>query len=665
MALLLGANMATPGEAYAQSALSIERVSIGDSGQQVSPDDPTVARVRVSFDGDRVLFGTFERLVADDRNGTGDGYVRIRSSQTTERVTLQADGSELVVQPFGLRVWDMSSNGQFVAFTVTEARPSGTFRELFVRDVVTGETGLIAASNTFGLSDAVVSDDGNIVAFVSKPDLLPGGRGGNGDDVYVHDRSTGETIRLRVPGVPRWWGGSEPDITPDGRYVVYRAWRSIYRADLRTGEYELVSVNLDPRSSVPDEADDPMISADGRFVVYLRSDFILQILLRDMNRERPVLVSAGPGGGVANANSSNPSISADGRLVLFASRATDLGPDVGDGDSTVYLYLFDRADGSISLVSRDEQGKPIAAVSGVGGFAEAQISGDGSTVVFASSLPDLVAGDTNDARDVFAISLEVERCAGEIVTIAGSGQIFGTDGADVILASAGPDTIRAGAGDDIICALGGDDLVYAGRGNDRVEGGPGDDIIRGGGGDDELRGQAGDDWIMGNPGADRILGGAGVDEIDGGAGADILFPGPGGTVGSGVAVKGGSGDDIVYGGPNADDIRGNDGDDRLFGREGGDRINGGPGDDWIRGGAGADVLNGGSGADVVGGGGGDDVVRGDLGDDAVLGGEGRDSVEGGGGADVLVGGGSSGDVCRGQGGVDVATSSCERTFGVP
>lgn len=292
----------------------------------------------MSFDGDRVLFGSSESLVSDDMNGTGDGFVRIRSSQITERVTFRADGSELMAPLFGLEVVDMSSNGRFIVFTTTDDDVAeGDTRnswELYARDVVTGEAELVSLpteglppTNAGTFRVATVSDDGNIVAFVSSvADLVPGDTNRR-KDVFVRDRSKGETTLLRAPGTPRWWGGGgdQLDITPDGRYVAFRAYETVYRADLWTGEYELVSVDPDPSPFVRGEAGNPSISADGRFVAYTWSKE--GVVLRDMTQERFVIVGRG----------GSPSISADGRFIVFTSGATDLGPDVSGGVGP-YVY---------------------------------------------------------------------------------------------------------------------------------------------------------------------------------------------------------------------------------------------------------------------------------------------------------------------------------------
>ena len=101
---------------------------------------------------------------------------------------------------------------------------------------------------------------------------------------------------------------------------------------------------------------------------------------------------------------------------------------------------------------------------------------------------------------------------------------------------------------------------------------------------------------------------------------------------------GGSLDDRFNGGDNADRLVGNDGNDNLLGGGSGDVIRGGDGNDFIDGEGGVDDVRGGNGADEVLGGIGDDTVRGGAGDDIVDGGKGNDDVRGGSGDDDVIGG---------------------------
>ena len=110
----------------------------------------------------------------------------------------------------------------------------------------------------------------------------------------------------------------------------------------------------------------------------------------EASAEEPILVSraSGEDGPKANAASTDPTISADGRHVAFSSRATNLSPE--DPDSTQDVYVRDLAAHTTSLVSRATgfDGRKGNLVSG-----EPSISADGQFVAFSSSSTNLeVAG---------------------------------------------------------------------------------------------------------------------------------------------------------------------------------------------------------------------------------------------------------------------------------
>ena len=91
-----------------------------------------------------------------------------------------------------------------------------------------------------------------------------------------------------------------------------------------------------------------------------------------------------------------PALSADGRFVAFASRSDALVP--GDTNGAVDVFLYDRRTGVTTRVSVGPSG---AEATGLRGSADPAISADGRFVAFSSGAPDLVAGDTNGADDVF------------------------------------------------------------------------------------------------------------------------------------------------------------------------------------------------------------------------------------------------------------------------
>jgi Tol biopolymer transport system component len=95
-----------------------------------------------------------------------------------------------------------------------------------------------------------------------------------------------------------------------------------------------------------------------------------------------VLVSHGDGPRPADGWSGNPDLSADGRYVVFDSRATNLaGSDPNGPGSDV--YLFDAVDGSIRRISSGGQGARTV----IGDSTTPAISGDGRRIVFTSTAP--------------------------------------------------------------------------------------------------------------------------------------------------------------------------------------------------------------------------------------------------------------------------------------
>ncbi len=114
---------------------------------------------------------------------------------------------------------------------------------------------------------------------------------------------------------------------------------------------------------------------------------------------RTVAVSVDPHGKLSNLGADEPSISADGRYVAFSSRSTNLARD--PNGATRDVFVRDMASGVTRLVSFRRLG-----VAADGGSSEPAISADGSAVVFSSLATNLVHHDTNNAQDVFERDLD-------------------------------------------------------------------------------------------------------------------------------------------------------------------------------------------------------------------------------------------------------------------
>ena len=105
-------------------------------------------------------------------------------------------------------------------------------------------------------------------------------------------------------------------------------------------------------------------------------------------------VSVSSEGVEANAISTRPAISADGRFVAFESLADNLV--YGDTNFLSDIFVHDRLTGITERVSVDANG-----FEGNGWSEQASISADGHYVAFISAADNLLPNDTNGVRDAF------------------------------------------------------------------------------------------------------------------------------------------------------------------------------------------------------------------------------------------------------------------------
>jgi Tol biopolymer transport system component len=172
---------------------------------------------------------------------------------------------------------------------------------------------------------------------------------------------------------------------------------------------------------VDGDSDSPAISADGRFVAFasratnpLLNDLngVRDVFLWDRNTGAISLVSFTSSGGQSDGDSDAPTISADGRFVAFTSDADNLVP--GDTNLMTDVFLTDTRTGGVSRVSVDSSGNEAD-----GGSFAPSLSADGSTLAFSSEATTLVSTDTNSARDIFVVDLATNAVTLASVSSAG------------------------------------------------------------------------------------------------------------------------------------------------------------------------------------------------------------------------------------------------------
>jgi Tol biopolymer transport system component len=392
------------------------RLSLTNGNRQANADSYAPA---LSTDGRYIAFASDAiNLVSGDTNGATDIFLRDRVTQTVKLVTKSGNGDSL--RPA------ISANGRYIAYESYASNlvegDTNNAADIFRYDRITGTTvrASVASGGAQGNSDsisAVLSDDGNRVAFASSASNLVSGDTNGAFDVFVRDVTGDSTMRASV-GLANAQGDGDsvmPALSGDGRYVAFasgatnlvegdtNASYDIFRRDMQDNATLRVSVR-NGASALQANRDSwqPQISADGSLVVFasdasnlVASDRnqVTDIFLRNFAANATYRVSRTDQIKEAKAASYRPRLSGSGRYVAFQS---DAALTAADTNQAMDVYLFDRTAQKLARVSVATDG-----TQGDGQSLAPAISGDGGYVVFESDSTNLVKGDTNQAWDIF------------------------------------------------------------------------------------------------------------------------------------------------------------------------------------------------------------------------------------------------------------------------
>jgi Tol biopolymer transport system component len=273
---------------------------------------------------------------------------------------------------------NLAGGGGFLAFHSRDALqdaypasirpPNDDFNataDVFVLDLTTGPPPPLdrVSRNSAGdgaraeSASATLSDDGNVVAFHSYSDDLVAGDDNESEDVFTRFRASGVTLLVSATptGGPANGDSLRPFVSGNGDFVAFRSQASDLVADDTNGHWD--------------------------------------IFVRDLAAGVTERVSVASDGSEADHSSFEPSLSDDGRFVAFRSMAGNLV--AGDGNGRADVFVHDRDTGTTALVSTGASGPAD------GHSARPAISGNGEWIVFESDATNLMAGDTNGARDIF------------------------------------------------------------------------------------------------------------------------------------------------------------------------------------------------------------------------------------------------------------------------
>ena len=366
-----------------RSTGDVSLVSFGLAGVPADGDSPLGA---ISEDGNVIAYHSFAaNLINGDQNGAGDVFVLDRHTQLTTRVSVTTlTGVEGIcdVPPVGglpCTSFDphLNYDGNLVVFGSTFSNlVSGETNgqaDIFVHDRTTKVTERVSVGQAGLESDGFsgnpgISADGRYVVFESKgTTLIRAGQDTNGfSDIFVHDRATGLTTRVSVGA-----GGVEgndhsftPSISRDGRIVAF--WS--------------LANNL----------------------VVNDTNGVADVFVVDWQSASPTMrrVSVDQNGIEGNGESRVPMLSRDGRFVVYESDASNL---IGGGQDTnghTDIFVVDTEPGAVNPVRRvSVDGDGAEAVGGASFFAA--ISADARFISYTSRATNLVSNDLNGVGDVF------------------------------------------------------------------------------------------------------------------------------------------------------------------------------------------------------------------------------------------------------------------------
>jgi Tol biopolymer transport system component len=299
---------------------------------------------------------------------------------------------------------------------------------VFVRDLQINQTNRVsvASNGTQGNGNSFassISTDGRYVVFESFASNLVSGDTNGVEDVFVHDRQTGQTSRVSVAsnGVQ----GNDPSYTPflsaDGRYVAFASdannlvsgdtnssTADVFVRDLQTNQTSRVSV-ASSGTQGNDFSSSPSLSTDGRYVAFISeasnlvsgdTNGVADIFVHDRQTGQTSRVSVASSGTQGNSGSFAPYLSPDGRYVAFQSTASNLIS--GDTNNRDDVFVRDWQTGQTSRVSVASNG-----TQGNGSSFNPSPSAAGHYVAFESFANNLVDGDTNSVTDVFVHAFPV------------------------------------------------------------------------------------------------------------------------------------------------------------------------------------------------------------------------------------------------------------------
>ncbi|MGE0493131.1 MAG: FG-GAP-like repeat-containing protein [Vulcanimicrobiota bacterium] len=364
---------------------------------------PTGSQVGLSqqaFGGERyVVFHTAEALISTDTNGMEDVYLMDLLLGNLERVSLGVGGA----QPDGASNWaTVSIDGRYVAFESRAenlvAADGNGHQDVFLRDRTKGQTILVSQGGDGDSFDAQLSGLGLKLMFTSAATNLVAGDTNGHLDCFLYDLAATNLVRASLD---------------------------------RNGNQIEGSDSTDPAISY---TGNQFVFASGGTNLPLYNGF-RQIYGARAKNLKPFLLSYGPGNQPGTGHSSAPSIASFAKKVVFTSEAADLV--AGDSNGVADLFVFNLDAAGVTRASLDSSGNQLNGPSTVGA-----LSGDGTQLAFITEASGAASGDGDTQPDAILKDLTTGQTTlvsrdssgtkangasgGVSVSLSGARAVFGT-----------------------------------------------------------------------------------------------------------------------------------------------------------------------------------------------------------------------------------------------
>ena len=407
-------------------AVAIERVSVSPTGEQGNADSgefPFHNDRFISGSGRFVVFASSAtNLTENDVNGYTDIFVKDTLNNTVELISVSSGGQQSNADS---ELLSITKNGRYVSFLSKAsnlvAHDGNNTTDMFIHDRQTGITDLVSIfSNGLDAYNGpyarkagqfITSDNGRFIAFSSHKKNLVENDHNNSVDVFVLDRETNgiEIVSIRSNGEQRVGNSGSPSISADGRYIAFDSMAALVPGDtpagVSNGDIPFWDIFLHDRvtrqtkriTNNDKHHFNPSLSANAEHIVFEESASNDLVKYHNVSTGLTEIISKPATGSATNHDSNKPSVSENGRYVVFNSRATNLvyGDTNRGSSATSDTFVTDRLTGVTKLVSITDS--EIQANKSTLGY----ISANGKNIVLESFASNLTADDTNQASDVF------------------------------------------------------------------------------------------------------------------------------------------------------------------------------------------------------------------------------------------------------------------------